>query len=162
VITKTSAALLAVICATGAAHAQTTTLIDTQLNVPTYLSSTSSFTVPASGSLFIEGASTLSPTVEGVGILEQGNTIVDTFALTNGTVGSPVFNEIKLVSAGVYSFLYDFANSNSTIGGSVHLTANVTSMMAPEIDPSSAMTALTLLFGGLATLRPRQNGKSAV
>ncbi len=159
-ITKTSVALLAAFCATGFAHAQTTSLIDTTLNVPTYLSSTSSFTVPDGGSQFIEGAVTYSPTVEGVGILKEGSTVVDTFALTNGTLGTPVFNEIKLVSSGIYTFFYDFANSNSTVGGTVGLTANVTSLMAPEIDPSSAMTALTLLFGGLATLRTRQSAKT--
>jgi hypothetical protein len=45
----------------------------------------------------------LSPTVEGVGILEQGNTIVDTFALTNGTVGSPRSNWSPRASIASYT-----------------------------------------------------------
>jgi hypothetical protein len=33
-------------------------------------------------------------------------------------------------------------------------------MLAPEIDPASAMAGLTLLAGGLAVLRGRRNRKS--
>jgi hypothetical protein len=38
--------------------------------------------------------------------------------------------------------------------------ANPPALKAPEIDPSSAMAGLTLMFGGLAVLRGRRSKKS--
>ncbi len=151
-----SLALVTAVCASGLAQAQTTTLIDTELNVPSYLSSTSSFDVTDGGSLFVVGTTSFDAALQGVGILEKDGAIVDTFALTNGSLGEQVFNKIELASAGAYTFLYDFANSNSTVGGTVGITATVSAMTAPEIDPSSAMAGLTLLCGGLAALRGRK------
>jgi hypothetical protein len=155
------AALIAAASASGPMHAQTTmNIVDTQLNVPSFMQQSASFTATA-GSLFIEGASTTNSLVEGVGILKEGNTIIDTFALTNGTVGSPVFNQIVLNSAGNYTFSYDFANSNSTYGNSVHLTANSIPPQAPEIDPSSAVAAIIFLSGVLIVYRNGAGRKSS-
>lgn len=155
------AALTVFACVGGPIHAQTTTnIVDTQLNVPSFMQQSASFSADA-GALFIEGASTTSSLVEGIGILEQGNTIIDTFALTNGTAGTPLFNQIILKSTGTYTFYYDFANSNSTYGNSVHLTANEISQQAPEIDPSSTITAFTLLVGGVIVVRRGSFGISA-
>jgi hypothetical protein len=154
------AALIAAASASGPTHAQTTVnIVDTQLNVASFMQQSTSFSATA-GSLFIEGASTTNSLVQGVGILKEGDTIIDTFALTNGTVGSPVFNQIVLNSGGTYTFSYDFANSNSTYGNSVHLTANAIPLKAPEIDPSSAVAAMIFLSGVLIVHRNRAGGKS--
>jgi hypothetical protein len=136
----------------SAAHAQS--IIDAELSVPTYLQTASTFTLTSASSLFIEGAAPSNAQIEGTGFLSQGGALLDTFALTNGS-GSVLFNQFNL-AAGTYTFQYDFSNSTPTIGGSVYLSANVVPMAAPEIDPSSAMAGLTLLAGGIATLRGRR------
>jgi hypothetical protein len=39
------------------------------------------------------------------------------------------------------------------------VTTTLLAVRAPEIDPASAISALTLLFGGLAVLRGRKGAK---
>jgi hypothetical protein len=146
--------LAGAMCVAGGAQAQTQTLIDTSLDVPTYLQSTSSFTLSSASSVFIEGAMPSDSQVEGIGFLSEGGTLLDTFALTDGS-GNLKFNQFNL-SAGTYTFQYDFSNNTPVVGGTVVLTATVSPVAAPEIDPSSAMAGLTLLGGGLATLRGRR------
>jgi len=142
----------------GIAQAQTTTLVDTTLMVPTFLQDAASFTVSGPSTLFIEGAAVSNSVVQGTGILELNGSIIQTFALTNGSVNTPVFNQFTLSSPGSYQFLYDFANSDSTYGNSVTLDATVTpqSMSAPEINPASALSAMTLLAGAVLVLRGRR------
>jgi hypothetical protein len=146
--------LAGAVCLAGGAQAQTETLIDTSLDVPTYLQSTSTFTLSSASSLFIEGALPSNSQIEGTGFLSEGSTLLDTFALTDGS-GNLKFNQFNL-AAGTYTFQYDFSNSTPVNGGTVILDATVSPMAAPEIDPSSAMAGLTLLGGGLATLRGRR------
>jgi hypothetical protein len=141
----------------GIAQAQTTTIVDTTMAVPTFLQDAASFTVSGPSTLFIEGAAVSDSVVQGTGILELNGGIVQTFALTNGTVNAPVFNEFTLSSPGTYQFLYDFANSNSTYGNTVTLDATVTPQLsAPEINPASALSAMTLLAGAVLVLRGRR------
>ena len=143
----------------GIAQAQTTTILDTTLNVPTYLQQSVAFNVSGPSTLFIAGASVSNSVVQGTGILELNGAIVNTFALTNGSVNSPVFNTLTLTAPGSYQFLYDFANSNSTVGNNVTIQATVTpsSVSAPEIEPASTLSALTLLAGGILVLRGRRS-----
>jgi hypothetical protein len=154
--------LVGAVCATAVAQAQTTTLVDTTLFVPTYLLGTADFTV-AGPSVFVEGASVSNSEVQGIGFLTYNGNILDTFALTNGSVKSVLFNTFTLTNPGSYRFLFDFANSNSSVGHLAGVEATVTpvSMVAPEIDPASAAAAGTLLIGGLAVLAGRRRNPAA-
>jgi hypothetical protein len=152
-------AILGSLVVVGIAQAQTTTILDTTLNVPTFLQDSMSFNVSGPSTLFIEGATVSNSVVQGAGILELNGAIVDTFALTNGSVNTPVFNQLTLSAPGTYNFLYDFANSNSTVGNTVTVEATVTpisSVSAPEIEPASTLSALSLLVGGILVVRGRR------
>jgi hypothetical protein len=87
-------------------------------------------------------ADTLLSAVNGVS--GSGQIAVFTFdAIGNGTSALAIQNETLLDSN--FNVL-----SDTTAGGSVAVESAV--VAAPEIDPSSASAALTLLFGGLAVL----------
>lgn len=145
--------LAGVLCVAGVAQAQS--IVDTTLDVPTYLQTADTFTLTSASSLFIEGAAPSNSQIKGIGFLSENDVLLDTFALTDGS-GGVFFNQFNL-AAGTYTFQYDFSNSTPTVGGTVYLDANVVATVAaPEIDPSSAMAGLTLLGGGLATLRGRR------
>jgi len=147
----------------GGAQAQTTTEFDYNVNVPTIPEASFTFTLSSASSVFVEEATPSATVVQGVGFLSQGSTaftvnntgLVDVFSLTDGS-GNPLTNTTYL-AAGTYTFEYDFANSNSApTGTTVSLDVYTAPVAAPEIDPSSAMAGLTLLGGGLATLRGRR------
>jgi hypothetical protein len=141
------------LCLAGGAEAQTT-LIDTDVSVPSYMQTADTFTLATASNLFIEGAAPSNAQIEGTGLLIQNGNVIDTFALTNGS-GNVLFNQFTL-AAGTYTFAYDFSNSTPVTGGSVYLNATVSAVTAPEMDPTTAMAGLTLLGGGLATMRGRR------
>jgi Cohesin domain len=93
-------------------------------------------------------ADTLLSAVSGVG--GSGQLAVFTFdAVGNGTSALAIQNELLLDSN--INIL-----SDTTTGGSV--TVGSATVKAPEIDPGSAVSALTLLIGGLTVLRGRSKG----
>jgi hypothetical protein len=93
-------------------------------------------------------ADTLLSAVNGVG--GSGQLAVFTFnAVGNGTSTLAIQNETLLDSA--FNILSDM-----TTGGLV--TVASATVQAPEIDPGSAVSALTLLIGGLTVLRGRSKG----
>jgi hypothetical protein len=90
-------------------------------------------------------AGSLLSAVSGVG--GSGQLAVFTFdAIGNGTSALAIQNEMLLDSN--INIL-----SDTTTGGSV--TVASATVQAPEIDPGSTVSALTLLIGGLAVLRGR-------
>jgi cohesin domain-containing protein len=96
-------------------------------------------------------ADTLLSAVNGVG--GSGQLAVFTFnAVGNGTSTLAIQNETLLDSA--FNILSDMRT-----GGSA--TVASATVQAPEINPSSAISALTLLFGGLTVLRGRSKGNQA-
>jgi hypothetical protein len=96
-------------------------------------------------------ADSLLSAVGGVG--GSGQLAVFTFdVIGNGTSALAIQNELLLDSN--LNIL-----SDATTGGSV--TVASTTVQAPEIDPSSAISALTLLIGGLTVLRGRSKGNQA-
>jgi Cohesin domain len=93
-------------------------------------------------------ADTLVSAVGGVG--GSGQLAVFTFDVVgNGTSALAIQNELLLDSN--LNIL-----SDTSTGGSV--TVASATVQAPEIDPSSAVSALTLLMGGLTVLRGRSKG----
>jgi Cohesin domain len=96
-------------------------------------------------------ADSLLSAVGGVG--GSGQLAVFTFDVVgNGTSALAIQNELLLDSN--LNIL-----SDTTTGGSV--TVASATVQAPEINPSSAISALTLLFGGLTVLRGRSKGNQA-
>jgi hypothetical protein len=76
----------------------------------------------------------------------QGGFSVQTMYSGSGSPGSQVFNIIDSLTFGILNF-GDTTPSSSGGGG----------FMAPEIDSSSATSALTLLLGSLLVLRTRRS-----
>ncbi|HEY2779809.1 MAG TPA: cohesin domain-containing protein [Steroidobacteraceae bacterium] len=91
-------------------------------------------------------ANTLENPVPGVS--GSGNLVVVTFeALTNG-VSAIAVSAVELIDSAFNSI------DSTAISGSVTVASS--SVMAPEIDPASTMSAATLLLGALAVLRSRR------
>jgi hypothetical protein len=122
-------------------------------------SSEGSFLAVGGGTFFVNGsndnvggtvsatADTLLSAVNGVG--GSGELAVFTFdAIGTGTSGLSIQNETLLDAD--FNIL-----SDKTTSGSVAVGSGV--VAAPEIDPASAASALTLLFGGLAVLLNRKS-----
>jgi hypothetical protein len=126
-------------------------------------SSEGSFLSSGGGTFFINGSNdnvggTVSATADSLlsavsGVSGSGQLAVFTFdAVGNGTSALAIQNEMLLDSN--INIL-----SDTTTGGSV--TVASATVQAPEIDPGSAVSALTLLMGGLTVLRGRSKGGRA-
>lgn len=140
--TRIIAALAATAFVSVAAHAQTTTLYDGSVTLPTGFE-TIDFSVGGLPATFMEGASIFNSADQGIGFLSGPSGYFKVFALTDGTTLTPLINSFSLTQAGSYSFTYDFANANSTFGDKVALTANITAV--PE--PATLAMLLTGLLG---------------
>jgi hypothetical protein len=123
-------------------------------------SSEGSFLSSGGSTFFINGSNdnvggTVSATADSLlsavsGVGGSGQLAVFTFdAVGTGTSALAIQNELLLDSN--INIL-----SDTTTGGSV--TVASATVQAPEIDPGSAVTALTLLIGGLTVLRGRSKG----
>jgi hypothetical protein len=77
----------------------------------------------------------------------SGNLAVLTFDAIGAGVSSVALSGVQLIDSSFNSI------SSQSTGASVSVSSAI---KAPEIDPASAMGALTLLFGGLAILRGRR------
>lgn len=128
---------------------------------------------------------TLVGGVFGTGInLEQGGSgagkITDTIDFNSGIITTAAQTSIHAPSPGFSGDVYGFSLDSNGTTTSVDLTRDVYShgkldrdesgtvdlgnvsvgqVQAPEIDPTSALSALTLLVGGLAVVRGRQTVK---
>ena len=80
----------------------------------------------------------------------SGNLVVFTFDAIKSGFSAITISGAELINSSFGSI------SSSTTGGSV----TVGGMKAPEIDPSSALGAITLLAGGLLLLRDRSSRRS--
>ena len=83
------------------------------------------------------------------GVSGSGNLVVFTFGAIKAGISSVAISGVDLINSALGSI------SSTTTGGSVTVSGGV---MAPEIDPASGISALTLLIGGLAVLRGRRTG----
>jgi Cohesin domain len=90
-------------------------------------------------------ANTLVSSVPGVS--GSGNLAILTFEALKTGVSAIAISGVEFTDSSLNSI------STSSTGGSV--TVGSSRIAAPEIDPASAMSALTLLLGGLTVLRPR-------
>jgi hypothetical protein len=85
----------------------------------------------------------------------QSGFSVQTTYTGQGTPGSQLFNIVDSVTFAILDF-GDTTPSNSSSGGG---SSGGGGFVAPEIDPTSTVSALTLLFGGLAVMRGRRSPK---
>ncbi|HWX79440.1 MAG TPA: cohesin domain-containing protein [Steroidobacteraceae bacterium] len=115
----------------------------------------STFFIPGTndnlGGTVFATANTLLTAVSGVN--GSGELAVFTFdAIGAGTSTLAIQNETLLNSS---------INVISDLTKTGFVTVSSPTVAAPEIDPASTMSALTLLMGGLAVLRNRRTNKSA-
>jgi len=81
-------------------------------------------------------------------------------AFTGEVFGFSLFQNAAGSTLELLRNVYNEGNLNVRDSGSVSLSnISVTQVTAPEIDPSSAASALTLLLGGLAVVRGRHRPK---
>jgi hypothetical protein len=107
----------------------------------------STFFIPGTndnvGGVVAATANTLLSPVPGVS--GSGNLAVLTFEALKSGASSIAISGAELIDSGFNSI------NTSTTGGSI--TVGPSGMIAPEIDPASAASALTLLLGSLVVLR---------
>jgi|GEM_PF-5355624 len=155
------AALAAATFAAIGAHAETDTLIDSAVPVPSFLQSID-FTFSGSSATFIEGAAVFDSVEEGVASLSGPDGYYKKFATTDGVLGVDQFTTIVLTQPGLYKFSYDFANSDSTYGGVAVISATVTAATVTTVpEPETLAMLLTgLLAVGVIARRTLRKSDS--
>lgn len=152
-------ALIGVAAFAGAAQAQTvTTAFDQDITVNPIAIGSIGFDVTAPGeSLYIQGLASVNSEIEGTATLSGPAGFSQTDPITfplGSTTPSDYFNTSTL-TPGSYTFSYELIDANGSLPDVVNVDATLTAS-APEIDPASAASGLTLLAGALFVLRSRR------
>ena len=100
-------------------------------------------------------------------VFATANTLLTAIAGVNGSGELAVFT-FDAIGAGTSTFaiqnetlLNSSVNVISDLTKTGFVTVSSSTVAAPEIDPASTMSALTLLMGSLAVLRSRRTNRSA-
>jgi hypothetical protein len=153
----------------GAAQAQTVSSAFYEANIAVPMGNNTAndfsapitFNVPTAETFLIQGTAISNPSISGIISLVDttNNSVVwNSIPVTDGAVHNPYFNNTTL-AAGNYEVLYSFSNTSAMLPDTVTIDGELVapvSASAPEIDPASAASGLTLLAGALLVLRGRR------
>jgi len=122
------------------------------------------FVLPTAEAVVIDGIGSLNSEIIGSAyIVSASAPTVDLGGFNGNQFVGPAYDTFSTpisLAAGTYQVAYSFVDANGSSPESVDLQVDATS--APEIDPASAASGLTLLAGALLVLRGRRRTTSAV